>query len=153
MRALISPLTLHLPLCRANEMGVYYAVYNTVTAPVFIISRCCQVQAAHPHTSQCDDITVGYHLISTAISRGEGGTHTQHSALFCVLPSHSQKLLVCLDVLSTDELGITEQKGGERHSQNPKQGLLLWESSEEPGWKTALPCAHNATVKDQWWLR
>ena len=51
MKALISPSTLPLPLCEANEMGVYYAVYNTVPDAVSIISCCYwQVQAAHTHT-------------------------------------------------------------------------------------------------------
>lgn len=124
MGAVISPLPPPLPLCRANEMGVYYAVYNTVTDPVSIICCSCQVQAAHPHTPQCDDITAGYYLISI---------NTQHSALCAAFPL--SEAISLLSILSTDELGRTEQKEGEQHSRNPKQGPLLWGSSEEHCWK------------------
>lgn len=142
MKALTSLLALPLPLCGANEMGVYYSVYNTLTATVFIIS-CCQVQAVHPpthtHTPQYDDITLGYHLISTAISTSK---HTTQ-CFVCSFPTLRK------DTLSTDELGRKEEKGTARILNKGSFCGKHWRALLEG----ALPCTPNATVKDQRWLR
>lgn len=100
---------------------------NTDTAPVFITSCCCcQVPAAHPHTSESDAITVGYHLISTPINTGK------HTARWLFVEIFQLSNAISLEMWSADQMEGTEgKKGEEKHSQS----LSVGKAVKEHGWK------------------
>ena len=126
--SLVSPLML--PLCQTNEMGVYCAEYNTVL--LFSLSA-ADPSCTHTHTSQSDDITAGYHLISAAISACK---HT---------PTQSCDL--CVEATGVFRYvrwnGKNKAYEGEERKEMSVCGGKQWKARLEP----ALPCTNNTTER------